>query len=327
MPNKNKNDKKFYGDILSLSLAKNTRIAYDKGWRVFSDYCNTRKIDPLSATQDDVADFFIYLASEPRSTDATFKQGKPLSLNTLTLYKSAIANKYNEAGIASPSLSPKVNSVLKGLARYQGEPPRRVKALRDHQILVMLEHCGESLIGVRDAAILALGFAAALRRSELCGLMVKDIEIIPPINCSDTKKMFITIRKSKTDQFGKSHRIAVPEGKWIKPIDKIQAWISASGLTHGYLFQTMRRGGELRGNPLHHSDIPRLVKKYAGYVGIDPEEVSGHSLRAGFVTSAAVHNARLDKIMEITRHTNPSTVIKYIRDADTFRDHAGEKFL
>lgn len=322
-----KNDKSIYEDILSLSLADNTRIAYDKGWRVFNDYCVARSLDPLSATQEDVAEFFIFLASVPRSEEATFKQGKSLSLNTLTLYKSAITNKYNESGIASPSQSPKVNAILKGLARYRGEPPRRVKALRDHQILIMLENCGKTLIGIRDAAILSLGFAAALRRSEICGLMWNDIEIIPPINSSDTKKMYITIRKSKTDQFGKSHRIAVPEGKRIKPIDKIQAWMSASGLTHGYLFQTMRRGGELRGNPLHHSDIPRLVKKYAQYVGIDPEEVSGHSLRAGFVTSAAVHNARLDKIMEITRHSNPSTVMKYIRDADTFRDHAGENFL
>ena len=321
------NDKSFYDDILSLSLSKNTRIAYEKGWRVFHDYCITRCIDPLRATQEDAADFFIFLSSMPRSVDASFKQGQPLSLNTLTLYKSAITNKYKESGIASPSQSPKVNAVLKGLARYRGEPPRRVKALRDYQILNMLEHCAKSLIGIRDAAILSLGFAGALRRSELCNLMLNDIEIIPPINCTDTKKMFITIRRSKTDQYGESYRIAVPEGRRIRPIDRIEAWISASGLTNGYLFQTMRRGGELRGNPLHHSDIPRLVKKYAAFVGINPDDVSGHSLRAGFVTSAAVHNARLDKIMEITRHSNPSTVMKYIRDADTFRDHAGEKFL
>ena len=83
----------------------------------------------------------------------------------------------------------------------------------------------------------------------------------------------------------------------------------------------------MRGRPLHHSDIPRLVKYYAARIGLDPAQVSGHSLRAGFVTSAAAHHARLDKIMEITRYTNPSTVMKYIRDADSFKDHAGEGFL
>ncbi len=317
----------FEGDIFSLSLSENTRIAYNKGWRVFNNFCFSRNIEPLQASHDDLADFFIFLSSVPRSSIATIKQGEPLSLGTLTIYKSAIASNFNKAGLVSPTNSPKVNAVLKCLARYRGEPPRRVKALRDHHIIQMLQHCEDTLIGKRDAAILAVGFAGALRRSEICNLKLEDIEVISPTCGLKTKKMFITIRKSKTDQFRKSFRIAVPDGKRIKPINKLQTWIADSGITHGHLFQTMRRGGAIRGKQLHHSDIPRLVKKYAKAIGINPIEVSGHSLRAGFVTSAAVHNARLDKIMEITRHTNPSTVIKYIRDADIFRDHAGENFL
>ena len=89
----------------------------------------------------------------------------------------------------------------------------------------------------------------------------------------------------------------------------------------------MKRGGGLRGRPLHHTDIPRLLKHYARTIGLITGEISGHSLRAGFVTSAAVHNARLDKIMEITRHSNPETVMRYIRDVEVFRDHAGKDFL
>ncbi len=327
MLNDKNNESSVYKDILSLSLAKNSRIAYEKGWNVFHDYCVSRGINSMEATQEDVADFFLFLSMAPRSKNATINLGEPLSLSTLSLYKSAIANKYNEEGKVSPTQSPKVSAILKGLARYRGKSPRRVKALSDHQILLMLEQCNGTLIGVRDAAILALGFAAALRRSEICGLMTSDIEIIPPVDRWDTKKMFVTIRKSKTDQFHKSHRIAVPQGRKIRPIDRLQDWISASGVTQGYLFQTMRRGNNLNGNPMHHSDIPRLIKKYAKAIGINPDDVSGHSLRVGFVTSAAIHNARMDKIMEITRHTNPTTVIRYIRDADVFRDHAGENFL
>ncbi|MBF2734508.1 MAG: DNA recombinase [Betaproteobacteria bacterium AqS2] len=70
-----------------------------------------------------------------------------------------------------------------------------------------------------------------------------------------------------------------------------------------------------------------MIKHYAARIGLRPENVSGHSLRAGFVTSAAVHHARLDKIMEVTRHRSPATVMQYIRDADAFADHAGERFL
>ena len=209
----------------------------------------------------------------------------------------------------------------------RGAAPRRVRALREHHILDMLEQCGDSLIGLRNAAVIALGFSAALRRSEICALTIDDIQIMPPSKAGDTRKMLVHVRKSKTDQSGRGQRIAVPEGRLIKPIKRLEDWLRAAGITRGYVFQTMTRGGGLRGRPLHHSDIPRLLKHYAGAIGLDPGEVAGHSLRAGFVTSAAVHHARLDKIMEITRHSNPEMVMRYIRDEELFSDHAGKDFL
>ena len=315
-------NREFYSEILSSALARNTRIAYDKGWSCFECYCATKKIDPFSATPEEIADFLIELATRPSP-----KSGKTLSMGTVALYRSGINKKYAEAGKVSPMNHPEADAVFKGLSRIKGTASRRVKALREHHIKEMLDQCGDTLIGLRDAAIIAVGFAGALRRSEICGLAVDDIEFIKPANGSGSKKMFIHIRKSKTDQEGKGQKIAVPEGKNLRPIQRLRDWLEASGITGGHLFQTMKRGGKLRGSPMHHSDIPRLVKHYAQLVGLDSSEVSGHSLRAGFVTSAAVHNARLDKIMEITRHSNPSTVMKYIRDADSFRDHAGAKFL
>ena len=312
----------FYGEVLSSALSNNTRIAYHKGWSCFEDYCLNRGIDPFSATPEEIAGFLIELATLPSP-----KSGKTLSIGTIALYRSGINKKYVEAGKISPTNHPKVNAVFKGLGRIRGTASRQVKALREHHIRKMLDQCDGTLIGLRDAAIIAIGFAGALRRSEICGLAVDDIEFIKPAKGGDSEKMFICIRKSKTDQQGKGQKIAIPEGKYLKPIQRLRDWMQASGITEGYLFQTMKRGGSLRGRPLHHSDIPRLVKRYAELIGLDPKEVSGHSLRAGFVTSAAVHHARLDKIMEITRHSNPQTVMRYIRDADCFKDHAGEKFL
>lgn len=78
---------------------------------------------------------------------------------------------------------------------------------------------------------------------------------------------------------------------------------------------------------MHPTDVARLVKRYVGAIGLDPADYSSHSLRAGFVTSAAAHGARLDKIMEVTRHSSPATVMRYIRHAEAFKDHAGEAFL
>ena len=316
------NETDIHNIVLSSAVAPNTRLAYNKGWACFTAYCTREQIaDPLSASPETVARFLLDCATQPRSG-----RGVPLSMGTVFLYSSAIAKRFTDADRTSPTHHPTVRATVKGLSRLKGTAPRRVKALREGHVRAMIAQCPDSVIGTRDAALLALGFAAALRRSELCALLADDVAIIPPAQ-EHLRRMLLTIRRSKTDQNGKGQTIAVPEGKTIRPIDCVQAWLSVSHITHGPLFRTMKRGGAVQERPLHHSDIPRLVKRYAALIGLDPKEVAGHSLRAGFVTSAAAHHARLDKIMAVTRHTNADTVMQYIRDADAFCDHAGSAFL
>lgn len=308
--------------VFSSAAASNTRLAYEKGWVRFTAYCAGEHIDdPFEASPDAVARFLVHCATRPRSTN-----GVPLSMGTVVLYNSAITKRYTDAGKTSPTHHPLVRATLKGLARIKGTVPRQVKALRQEHIQAMIARCPDSVIGIRDSALLALGFAAALRRSELCGLSVDDVTVLPR-TLDHPRRMLLTIRRSKTDQAGNGQTIPIPEGRLIRPIHRVQTWLSASGITHGPLFRAMKRGGSVREGPLHPSDVPRLVKHYAALIGLDPREVSGHSLRAGFVTSAAAHRARIDKIMAITRHTNPTTVMKYIRDAEAFTDHAGAGFL
>ena len=314
-------DRNLQQEALASELSENTRTAYRKGWDRFKDYCAGKGIDPLSVCPDEVARFLVHLATSPNPLS-----GVVPSMGTVTLYKSAVNKKYLEAGKPSPANHPVVRSTLKGLARLKGSSSRRVEALREYQIEAMLQACPTTLIGNRDAAIIAVGFAGALRRSEICNLNVHDVEFLETRE-DDGERMWITIRQSKTDQEGKGQRVAIVDGMGIRPIERLRLWLEQSGVTRGPLFQTMRRGGHLRGKALHHSDIPRIVKHYAALTGIDPKQIAGHSLRAGFVTSAAVHHARLDKIMEVTRHRNPATVLGYIRDADAFADHAGRRFL
>lgn len=178
-------------------------------------------------------------------------------------------------GVESPAAARRVSDVLAELARIRDEVSRRVKA--------MLDMCPSGHFGRRDAAMLARVFAAALRRSELGTLLVTDIDFL---RCD---KMVVLIRRSKTDQAGKRQRVAVPEGRTIRPVSRLWEWLEVAGIRDGYLFQTFRRGGRSSGQPLNHSEVPRLVKKYAVRIGLDPEKYAGHSLRAGFVTSAAVH--------------------------------------
>ena len=305
-------------EALYAELSENTRTAYQKGWDRFIDYCVAEQIsDPFAASPEQVATFFVHLATHPSP-----RSGVIPSMGTVMLYKSAVNKRYAEAGKPPPANHPIVGSTLKGLARLKGSAPRRVEALREYHIEAMLRSCPDTLIGIRDAAIIAVGFAGALRRSEICALGVEDVEFL-----DDEGQMWLTIRQSKTDQQGRGQRIAVQDGDGVRPIKHLKRHLGSSAITEGPLFQTMRRGGHLRGNPMHHSDIPRIVKHYAALIGLNPKDIAGHSLRAGFVTSAAVHHARLDKIMAVTRHKSPSTVMGYIRDADAFADHAGQGFL
>ena len=303
-------------ELREAARSSNTRIAYAKAWQRFSEYCRTRKIQPQEARSEHVTGFFVQLGTEPAEST-----GRMLAMGTLKMYRSALNRHYAEIGRESPAAATEVGDVLAGLARMRNEVPRRVKALREYEIKAMLDVCPSGRFGRRDAAMLALGFAAALRRSELCALLVADINIL---RCD---KMVVWIRRSKTDQAGQGQRVAVPEGRTIRPVSHVRDWMEVAGIDGGYLFQTFLRGGRASGRSLSHSEVPRLVKKYVGRIGLDPARYSGHSLRAGFVTSAAAHRARLDKIMEVTRHKNPATVMQYIRDADAFEQHAGTDFL
>ena len=319
-------------DALRTSLSANTRNAYRAGWRRFADYCEQAGRNPMAATPDDVAGFLVRMASQPRSPRATTRKGAPLAMGTIRVALAAINRKYREHNRNSPACDVRVADVFRGLRRRSDQRQRQVKALRAGEMARILARCDKQaararrgLIAVRDAAVMALGFAAALRRSELCALRVADVEFLD--RPGDVSGMFVHIRQSKTDQLGRGQRIAVPEGHLLRPVGRLRRWLALSGIEHGPLFQTMRRGGHVQGRPMHPTDIARLVKRYARAIGLDPAHYSGHSLRAGFVTSAAAHRARLDKIMEVTRHASPTMVLRYIRQADAFEDHAGATFL
>ncbi len=312
----------FAFQIRRAAMAENTKRAYGEGWHCFTEYCRARDIKPLDASPEVTTDFFINMATRQNR-----RTGKRLALGTLVLYRCAIRNHFVSAAKASPTHHPDVTELFKGLTRTLGAQQRKVKALREHHIETILSHCPDTPIGRRDAAIFVVGFAAALRRSEICSLQLADLEWFEDAGDSLRKGFVLNIRRSKTDQVGLGQRVAVPAGEHLRPLNVLERWLQARGYDAGFLFQSVRRGGKLTGRPLHHSDVSRLVKRYVATIGLDSNEFSAHSLRAGFVTSAAAHHARLDKIMAVTRHSSTATVISYIRDADAFDDHAGKGFL
>lgn len=322
-------------DALRTSLARNTRRAYHYGWRRFTDWCAQNRVDPMAATPEAVARFVVAAANPPRSPESSEddpEADRPLAPGTIRISLAAINWVYGERSLKSPARDRTVTRVLRGIARLAQSQPRQVKALREQQVAAMLDHCDQlatrkthRAIAVRDAAVITVGFAAALRRSEISRLRLDDLEFVERAGVSGG--MFLHIRQSKTDQLARGQSVAIPEGRFIRPVERLRRWLDVGDVTHGPVFQALWRGGRLRGTPLHPTDIAHLLKRHVVAIGLDASEYSGHSLRAGFATSAAAHSARLDKIMEVTRHASADSVLDYIRRANAFEDHAGAAFL
>lgn len=178
---------------------------------------------------------------------------------------------------------------------------------------------GDGLKGIRDRALLLLGFAGAFRRSELVALDCEDME-------ENETGLKITIRHSKTDQEGKGATIAVVRGSIACPVEALKAWRDAAGITTGPVFRSIRKGGKVGGR-LSAQSVADIVKAQAENVGLDPALFSGHSLRAGFLTSAAARGASIFKMMDQSRHRSVDTLRGYVRDAEIFKDHAGTGLL
>jgi site-specific recombinase XerD len=107
----------------------------------------------------------------------------------------------------------------------------------------------------------------------------------------------------------------------------VQRWQEAAGISEGLLFRAIHRGGHVKPRGLRGHDVAIIVKTYAQKAGLNPEEFSGHSLRAGFVTSAAETGATIFKIAEVSRHKSVDVLSGYVRRVDLFKDHAGAAFL
>ena len=147
--------------------------------------------------------------------------------------------------LQSPARHPRVASVLWGLGRLAGEPPRQVKTLREHESGPILSNYDRlatqpehRAVAVRDAAVIAVGSTGAPRRSEICGLRLEDVEFLG--GPGEANGMFLRVRRSKTGQFGRGQSIAIPEGAFIRPVERLRRWLAASRIGRGPVFQTPR---------------------------------------------------------------------------------------
>ena len=178
----------------------------------------------------------------------------------------------------------------------------------------------DNLIGLRDRALLLMGFAAALPRSELVGLDVADLK-------QSKVGMRLRIRTSKTDQDRQSVSVAIAPGSSTCPIASLNKWLATAGIDDGPVFRPVFKGGRVANARLSDRAVAEIVKSYATRIGLDPTSYSGYSLRAGFLTSAAQRGASIFKMTDVSRHRSLDTLSGFVRDSEFFHNHAGAGLL
>ena len=289
--------------------APGTRKAYETDHRLFLAWCEARGVSAaLPASAETVAAF---LAAEADSGKRPSTLGRRLA---------AIRYFHKLAGLPTPTDAEAVKATLRGIRRTVGsDRVRKAPALAEH-IKAMVAASPDSLRGRRDRALILLGFAGAFRRSELVALDVTDLEEVE-------LGLRVLIRRSKTDQEGMGSVIAVTRGTVACPVKALREWLAAAGIESGPLFRPISKAGKVFQARLTSRSVANIVKQMAQRIGLDAGTFSGHSLRSGFLASAASNGASIFKMMDVSRHSSIETLRGYVRDSEMFKEHAGSGLL
>lgn len=286
------------------SKTENTLRGYRADWRNFCAWCDSHAISPLPASPEVVASYIADCAGR-------------LKVGSIQRRLNAIAEAHKAVGLESPTHHAMVANTMKGIRRMLGTAPAQKAPTLTDDIRAMVDATDTGIIGVRDRALVLLGFAGAFRRSELVALDLED--------CAFGKDgLTVTLRRSKTDQDGVGRKIGIPYGSNPEtcPVRNCQAWIEQANVTTGSLFRSLNRHGQVQAGRLSGIDVARVVKKLAQRAGLDPAKYAGHSLRAGHATSAAIAGASERSIMKQTGHRSVQMVRRYIRDGSLFRENS-----
>lgn len=285
-----------------------TRKAYRSDFAIFRRWCVQRDVSSLPAAPETVAAFLAHEAD---------KGTRP---STIGRRCAAIRYAHRLAQHEAPTDAEAVKATVRGIRRTLGAARARKSPATSDLVLAMAALAGSDAKGLRDRALLLLGFAGAFRRSELVALDVEDLR-------ETEVGLIVTIRRSKTDQEGQGRTVAIVRGSIACPVRAVHQWTEATGLTAGALFRPVRKGGYIGRERLSDKQVARTIKELAERLGLDATLFAGHSLRAGFLTSAAAKGANIFKMRDVSGHRSMDTLQGYVRTAESFQDHAGAGLL
>ena len=235
---------------IEQAKAPATRRAYDSDWRHFAGWCEENGLESLPATPSTVALYLTSLA-QPREGE------KPRKAATITRRLTSINAAHKDAGLDSPATMNHrlVADTLHGIRRNIGTAQTRKKPLTRARLLKLLDVLEGPISGARDKALLLVGFAGSLRRSELAALRFEDLKW-------HRNGMTITLEKSKTDQEKKGREVEILLGAHDQtcPVLALENWIKISGIKDGFVFRRVGQHGNV-GAALDKDSIGRIVKK------------------------------------------------------------------
>ncbi|MDP9877809.1 integrase [Variovorax boronicumulans] len=232
-----------------------------------------------------------------------------LAVATLERRLIGIHHAHVDRGLVSPVHDAGVKKTMAGIKRTFGVRQRRVRPILKDDLVAMMVMSDRQRPkkAARDKALLLIGFAGAFRRSEL--VAIKREHLI-----EHSSGIEILLVRSKTDQSGAGRTVFVPYANGDRcPVLALQEWLTISGIGTGYIFRGVDRHDRIADEPLTAQSVALIIKNSIGKVGGREADVSGHSMRAGYCTQAAMAGLQPFQIREQTGHTSDATLARYIR--------------
>jgi site-specific recombinase XerD len=292
---------------LDAAHADSTVKAYDSDMAEFVRWCITESLSPLPAAPATVAEYLAELAS-----------GAGARKTTVARRLTSINHAHRAVGHQPPGNHPLVANVMRGIRRSDDSDPDKAAPLTIELLRRCITHLsGPPLAQARDRAVLCVGFAGALRRSELVKVHTARLLHIAG------RGTLIKIESSKTDQEHKGQTVALTptNDPAVDPLDALDRWLQLADID-GYVFRGLKRNGHPRTTPMHPTTVNQIVKDAVARCGLDPQPYSGHSMRAGYVTSARDAGIADHVIMATTRHRDARTLDVYTRHEELFETAA-----
>ena len=297
---------------LKSSKAINTIRAYKSDFKDFGGFCAKHSFKSLPTDPKIVSLYLTYLS------------GKNAKMSTLRRRLVSIGMIHKLKGHYLDTKHPVIIENLMGIKRTKGSIQRGKKPILINHLKAIInvidELKTEEIKKARDKTLILVGFGGGFRRTELISIDHEDLEFVP-------EGVKITLRRSKTDQFGEGTIKGLPyfSNEKYCPVVHLKKWIKISNIQQGPIFRRFGKGSSLTTNRLTDQSVVLLIKRYLELAGIENKNYSGHSLRSGFATVSAESGADERSIMAMTGHKTTQMVRRYIKEANLFKNNALNK--